>query len=339
MSSDFMFAGGGLDSCTVVAGIPTEITTAGWFDSTYCDSALQVPSSGQVAFYPIDTTGARDTIDDGETGYFHFEMRCQFSGAANVPYAVLYDSAGFPWLRMCCAASGSNTLQLSYNSNTGASPTWTAVAPDVAATPASLVRYDIRVSINSAGSHSVELFFDNSSVYTGTFTQPLFTNVASLQCLSTSGNNAYSQVAIGRNLSTINAKIAYKRPTAIGNANAWTGAYTDIDEAVNNDADILLTAAAGNDYTFNYADVTVPANYSIRAVFNYARAKNDGASPTNLKSLCRNSGTTYASTNNLVGMGVGFNGVGIRYDADPATSAAWTQAGFNAAEWGMRSVA
>lgn len=338
MAAELVFVGGGVDSVVIVAGAVVEGNTAGNFDATYVDSALSIPSSGSADCFFLDANHARVSINDGETCFCHFEMRSNFDGAMATGFVTFYDSAGFPWVRLI--TGGSNQVKAQYNSNTGASPTWTD-ATGLASHQTSVKKtYDIRIKIASGGNHEVEIFHDNVSAASGTFSQPLFTglNRARLMVGGT-GPTHFSQVMIGRDLSTIGGKVFARRPTAIGNANAWTGAYTDIDEPVNSDTDNLSTNAAGNDFTFTYSDVALPANYTIRSVFSWMRAKNDGVSPSNVKVLCRNGGTTYATGANLAGVGLGYSGSGARFDNDPATAAAWSQAGFNSAEWGGRSAA
>jgi hypothetical protein len=51
--------------------------------------------------------------------------------------------------------------------------------------------------------------------------------------------------------------------------------------------------------------------------------------PGNIKALLRAAGTDYVS-GDLAGIGIGYAGIGFRYDTDPATGLQWTDTEWNA---------
>ena len=286
----------------------------------------------------INADGTRATVVDGETAWLHFKMRCQFTGQAGGTFHYFFDSNGYPWLRTW-VNGGNAPWQFQYNSGTGPAPVWTTIVAGTPSNTATLQEYDIAVKINSGGNHQADFYIGKSLLLSVTFAQASFTNIKQAQIVSGAGVTAYSEIVMTRNLATVGAIVAVKRANAVGNVNAWTGAFGDVNEAIVNDATTLSTAAAGNDYLFNYADFALPANYTLKSVFSWMRAKNDGAAPTNIKSLCRSGGTTFASANNMVGINAGFSGIGMRYDNDPNTAAPWMLANLNLAEFGGRSAA
>jgi hypothetical protein len=80
-------------------------------------------------------------------------------------------------------------------------------------------------------------------------------------------------------------------PAAAGSANAWTGAYTDIDEVAISGTDVLYTNANGNAAQFN--TTTIPSGvFTIKAVKAIAyAAKSSDSTPGTLKLGVRTSST------------------------------------------------
>lgn len=337
--SQILFAGGRLDSVTAGTGV-SEDTTAGRFDSTYCDAALLCSATtALVQATLVDSTGTPTNLTSGQTGYFHFEVIPISSTGSVGNWWWLTDSSGFPWLAIRSTGTG-NVYTLSYNSGTGASPVWTTIGSSFTVPSATRSAIDIVLTIGSP--HTAAIYLNGSLLVTGTFTQASLTTIRTLnlQSIGSQGNAcAYSQILCTEGISTISAKIKYSRATGAGSNSAWTGAATNVNEAVNSDATIDQATSAGLRQTYAMGDVTVPSGYAIKSVFYWVRAKNDGSTPANIKASLRSGATNFDGASNLAGIGIGFAPLLQRYDTDPATSAAWTQTGWNAAEAGYLSAA
>lgn len=332
MADEILYAGGRLDSVEI-AGTVTEITTTGHFDSSYCDAAISCANSTAIWTARMrDSSFALTTVVSGETGYFHCEAR--FGGNATTAANLFWieDSSGFPWVAFRSTTS-SGVYGFYYNSGTGASPTWTLIGSTFALAQNTKFRLDIKVTLGSP--HSAEFSVDNSLTASGTFTQASFTNVRSMRGAGLFANS-FSQLMATRGISTINGNVKYSRATGAGSNSGWTGAATNVNEAINSDATVDSTTTAGVKQTYAMGDVTVASGFAIKAVFQWLRAKNDGTAPNNIKSVIRSGGTDYSSSN-LGSLGTSFGPVGMRYDSDPATSVAWTASGWNAAEAGYES--
>jgi hypothetical protein len=337
-----LFAGGRLDSLIIVAGAPTEVTTAGSFDATYCDaSVLHAGVSGvavtQATF--LDASNSPVNLTSGQTGYVHFEHYGNLSAStAGTNLMMLVDSSGQPWLALR-GILAVGAVGLFYNSGTGASPVWTQIGASTFTTGGARYAHDIKITLGSP--HAVEWSVGGSLVQSGTFTQASLTTLRGAQftnIYSGTGNSYYSQILCAEGRSTVNGKVKYSRATAAGGNSGWTGAYTDVNEAINSDTSFNSATSAGLRQTYAMGDVTVPVGYSIQTVMQFLRAKNDGAVPANIKSSVRQSTTNYDYASNMSGIGTSFAPLCARYDADPSTSAAWTQSGFNSAEFGFLSV-
>lgn len=333
-----LFAGGRLDSINIVAGAPYETPAAGYYDSAYCDAALVLLDAMTADAIQRDASGPPVSLVVGDTGYYHFEFRNSV-GIQRNPISVI-DEAGNAWLaiRTIGTASTSN-MGVFYNSGTAAAPVWTQIGTSGLGMAANtLYAVDIKVTLGSP--HSVEVFINGASIISGTFTQSLFTTARGLRFIGPSSNSwCVSQILITKDRPTIGAKVKYLRPTGAGGNSGWTGAYTNVNEASDVTTSSDITSAAGNRQTYVMGDVTVPANYVIASVFHGIRAKNDGVSPLNIKSVVRQGTTNYDFATNAPGIGLGYGPLLTRYDADPATGVSWTQTGINSAEFGYLSQA
>ena len=342
MANEVLFAGGRIDSLSI-SGSVAENTSASRFNATYADCATApVGTSDQATASFLTLSGGVPAATDvvtGETVFAHFDLFVSTSSLTNnITVATLYDSSGFPWLTI--RTTSTSTVGLFYNSGTGASPTWTQIGSSWSHSISTMITYDIKLTLGSP--HTVELSINGSvSIAATTFTQASLTSLRSFRINGPSGSSGghFSQILITRGIPTSGAFVKYSRATAAGTNTGWTGAYTDVNEAIGSDATVNTAASSGLKQSFAMGDVTVPAGYAIKAVFTAMRAKNNGGAPANVQSLLRSSGTDYSSgTLTFPPMSTSFQAMLMRYDTDPATGVAWTQAGWNAAEAGFESL-
>lgn len=333
----YLAIGGRLDSLETI-GTVTENTQSGSFDSAYADcSIMSGTTTGIWTLTFRDNDGVAIDLADGETGYFHFDY-FHGSGVAvsNNNLVTLYDSAGFPWFAFRQPSNG--VYGLYYNSGSGASPVWSLVGITVTLTIGLRYPVDIKLTLNSAGSHIAEWSANSSLQSGGTFVQASLTSLRSMRGHGANANEHFSQLLVTEGISTIGGKVRYSRPTGAGSNAGWSGTFADVNEAVNSDVTLNASTAAGQKTTYAMGDVAVPAGFKIGAVEHALRGKNDGAAPANIKSVVRSGGVDYASAN-LGGISTPFGPLRRRLITDPATAAGWTQAGWNAAEAGYESAA
>lgn len=339
MVAEVIFAGGRIDSIVPVGTVTQDAGSAATRDTAYADMTLNVGTSSSLEVRFVTAVAnllSSTTVVTGETLWCHLEFYGDATTSTTAVAAwVVEDSSGFQWFR--CINSSSTIMQWQYNSGTGASPVWTNVGTTWDWTGQTRYAIDLKLTLGSP--HSFEFSVAGSLQASGTFTQALFTNAAKFRIhgMGTAGTQ-YSQLLCTRDLPTIGAKVKYCRATAVGANTGWAGAYTDINEQLNSDSTAQSAASAALKSTHAMGDVTVPSGSEIVSVFHWLRGKNDGTSPNNIKSVLRSGGVDY-STGNLNGIGTSFGAIGARYDADPATSSNWTQAGWNAAEAGFESAA
>lgn len=121
---------------------------------------------------------------------------------------------------------------------------------------------------------------------------------------------------------------------------AWTGVYTDIDDAgVVADGDTNTVDVNGDVETYTCGALgTTPALMVPIAVITAFRGQNSGAgSANNIKHCIRRSGTNYYSAS-VTGLSATLAPYIEVWALDPSTSAAWSVSGVDAAEFGYQAV-
>ena len=111
--------------------------------------------------------------------------------------------------------------------------------------------------------------------YTGDVTTNGNTNLDAVAMHDGSLSSAYSEIVVSSQ-DTRSLSVATLTPNAAGDQNQWTGAYTDIDENGINDADLLLTTTADNNFLCHLTN-TPSGSFSVKAVKVAARSITDGS--------------------------------------------------------------
>jgi hypothetical protein len=130
-------------------------------------------------------------------------------------------------------------------------------------------------------------------------------------------------------------------PTGAGATTAWTpsaGAnYTCVDDAApNGDTDYVSTTTVGATDTYALQDVAVPGA-TIYGVQHCLNLKKLDAGACSVAPVIRVSGTDYPGADLAPTTSYAY---GLQIAAvNPGTGAAWTESGFNAAEFGMKKTA
>lgn len=332
MADRWLFAGGGIESLRTVSGTPT---TASGHNGSYADHAVQCSSSKIVAADFVDSSVASDAAVTGEKLYFRFST--QITGTASVGnFVELVDGSDLPWLavRNVGGSGTSCTWQLYYNSNTGASPTWTAVTADTIIVNSGSPR-ECCIWITLGSPHIAGISFEGSFVGEGSFTQASLTSLdaAKLRGPQTS-DQRFSEVAAAVGINLVGSHVFYGKATGAGASSAWsgtTGTFADIDDAGINDADSLSSATAAQRHTFAYSNPpALGANEALGDVFLWTRARNSGGAPSNIKPVRRDSG----GTDNV---GSSFSGITGAYQSFLTRYSGLSETEFNASEFGVES--
>jgi hypothetical protein len=142
------------------------------------------------------------------------------------------------------------------------------------------------------------------------------------------------------NTFTNDTRVDHKLPDGAGNYAQFTpsaGAnYTCVDEANHNTTDYVDSATAGHKDSYTFGDLA-HSPPSIFAVLRTAVAQKDDAGARSLKLLTRRAAVDYVGSAITLNQG-SYMRIADVQEADPSTAVAWTQAGFNAAEFGVENV-
>lgn len=295
MANRWLFAGGGQEQARVIAGTVTTSTTTSLFDAAYADHGV-APNAATSRFAYDFVDG--DTAVMGETVSFRFTAGRNTGAPANSTFNVLYDSAGFPWIAMRTTATA-GVVALFYNSGTGVAPVWTQLGTTTIAFSSG--RYVVVISLTLGSPHTLSWsVFSYSTGSTDliengiTFTQASLTNIAGIEINNVGSSTSllfYSEIAAAVGFNLTGSHIKMCKPNAAGANSGFTGTSADIDDTTTNDTDAISSAVAGQRSTFGYTDLPVlSANESLGDTFLVTRARNDGASPTNIKPVRRSAG-------------------------------------------------
>jgi hypothetical protein len=134
-------------------------------------------------------------------------------------------------------------------------------------------------------------------------------------------------------------KIETLRPSASGNSAQFTASsgsnYACVNEtSPNGDTNYVSTSTTGLKDSYAFTDLSATPT-TIYGVMVNTYAKNNGTGTINIAGLARSSGVE--STATAVATGAAYKTFQYNFPQDPNTSAAWTGAGVNAAEFGFKS--
>lgn len=132
-------------------------------------------------------------------------------------------------------------------------------------------------------------------------------------------------------------------PTGAGATQAFTGAYTDIDDAdestANQDSLDINAASAGDVSTFTVQGLPA-AQFSDKAILAVAvgcRARNNGGGG-DIELVVRSGGTDYFGAHSATIASAYGNGFYHVWNTNPDGSVAWTRSAVNSAEYGVRAI-
>ena len=268
-------------------------TTAGTFDSAWCDSAIKVANNES---FTIGVPGTHTNL------WFHFELYGDSSGLAGL-------SSDGTWLTINCTSSGSNNLYAEANMTDGqisyrcsrysnyTSPNSTALIHH----PAALVRttFDFNVRINDSGTDYVDIYHNGSLYgtisYDNLTTEAISVNSIVFQNYDVNCNMHYSQIIIADE-STIGMKIARMDPDSAGSHSAWVGDHTSI--LLPFDGLAILSDTITNRESWNLSAYPGPASPTgIRGIFQTSYASlGESAIPGGFEHFLRVGGTDYDSS-------------------------------------------
>jgi hypothetical protein len=237
--------------------------TSSGFRTDYARASIDLTSDGYIRC-PTVTPFSSAWLT------FHWQ-RSSYWGNNNFRVGGLRNYSTDDWIGFGCGDSGGKVCIFK---DDGSSLTTLAIsngAPVVGVV--TLYRFDLQV-LNYGTNGTVNVFVNND--LTVSYTGNIAFGETTLDQLEIRSNDGFAY-ASGRVSEVILAdedtrlmSLKTLTPNAAGDTNDWTGAYTDIDEIIVNDADTISTDTAEQDAQFNLT--SLPAgNFDIKAVIATAR--------------------------------------------------------------------
>lgn len=274
-----------------------------------------------------DGDGVSDAATTGEDLWLHWYFRPDGASTDVTNYFwQLVNASDQPWFAIRQTASG--LIAFYYNSNTGASPTWTLLNGDVSWIGG--VTVDVKITLGSP--HAYEIYIDSALTYSGTFTQSGFTSADAVRTSGINSRRANTREFLATvGVPTVTARVAMTLPSGAGTTNTFdSGTATSINDY--SDATYLASATAAQRATFAYANLpTLSGAHIVGETRVLTRGLNAAGAPQSLQIIRRDSGGTEtdSATKSLTG---GFSDVMTSY------SGAVDEAEFNASEFGVESI-
>lgn len=274
-----------------VVGTVVDTTTASARNATYVDSAVTFGNNASGIFDFTDDTGVSASAVAGET--LSVRLDAQGSSGTGVHDVFILLNASDQMLIRLRQMSGTS-VQLMYNSGTLASPTWTNLGAAWAKVSGALVTYNLELVIDAGGNHTAKMYMGGVEVLSPTsFSMPLLTSVDAIRLggIASGQQVNLSQLFCATDTNLVGSFVPSLKATADGAHTAWTGTYTDVNEAVGSDTTLISSATSGQKESFAMSDVVVPSGTTIQgAVRHTFRARNSGVTPSNIKPLIREGG-------------------------------------------------
>lgn len=308
-----------------------EDTTAGRFDGTFLDRAIKLTARGDY----IDTAPFVDAAS-ATTICAKFDLYYDGDGTIlSSPLFSLFNSSGVEVVRIDALTTGTpGTMRVKYWDGAALQTLGSASAPTA---PDALHRIQIKIVCGVGG--SIGIWQGTTKIFTdpGTGLNAAVTNIARARVLHWgNGSSMWVSMGQGADYDVRDARFAAGTVNGNGNYTAGTGSSTDVDDTVLDDSDAIVLPASGNKKTFTKPSITLPGGYGIANAWVNARARVSGGVVTNGKVTFR-SGSTDASTA-TVGPNGGYEPRAGYTATDPATSAVFTQSGYNSLEIGLEAV-
>lgn len=221
------------------------------------------------------------------------------------------------------------------------SGTITRLGEESGTTYGTLSKWDVHV-VSLGASAEIHVYRNGSSVPSISFTGDLsgigVTAVDRIILRSQGAFNmrAYISEMIIADEDTRLLRLKTLAPNAAGDANAWTGAYTDIDENTANDTDMVYTDTASQDAQFNLTGMP-SGTWTVRTVKLSARmARSSGSTPTKVALGVKTNSSISAGTAQTVST-TWDNYQSAILTTNPVTSNIWQGSEIDALQLNIRS--
>lgn len=327
-----IFCGGEMEDVLQYQGAIAVSTSTALFRSAYARIGLEVSAS--AAFTNGFAVGFAASSQIGLTARIGQNSAIT---AGNLFFMLADTGIGNNRLRLKTTSANPTTVVLEKYNGTTVSTLATST------NTISIGTFRMDVIVNYAVSGRVRVWFDGVLFidYSGDVTGGGTTlNQAWFGALRSSTTpTVWSEIIVtdGQDPRTLSLKTLV--PDSVGSANAWVGAWSDVDDATASDVDVMSSASAGQVANLGLTGMPVGwSNLTVTAVKLVASAARGATGPSKLALGVRtNSADTFPTA---VTLDTGFSAaVTTTYALNPVTGLAWTPAEIDALQLALRSEA
>lgn len=317
------FAGNTLASFLRSAPSVIESTTSGWHDASYVSNSINLIGSDTASFIGTPVLD----IEEGEV-WFRFDYRSTNSATILRTVLTVYNSSVGAYRVTKNGTAWKIDFWNGASWNTGP----TATGPDATTLNTICVMVDTENGIGKIFINGIELSDASRTGMSGPSSVDSFQIHPSNSSLT---NCRVSQVMCA-NYDLRDDHYMQVLASGNGQYTDGTGDYTSIDEVMLDDSDAITLQAVGNKKTFTKPAITVPSGLMIASAVIGIRARASGGIVNDGKALIR-SGSTDETSDDLAFVEAYEPRVAL-FENDPATTAAWSQSGFNSMQFGVEAV-
>ena len=314
-----------------VSGYVAVYTTSGNL-APYCAEGFELTYKNTNNTSPYD---ARFALSSGiAEGWCSFYMLYNDTGTNNWDHDLwaIWSATGNKLLSLRKRIN-SATFDIFYTTSSG-----TIASTAVSGPSSGLHRWDIYWKIAADGTGQWTVYQDGVAYFTQSGqNNGRGTTMLDLRFVREGGTSGllrvYSAIMIADE-DTRNLDVLYQLPTGNGSQTAWTGSYTDVDEAGINLSDYAYATATGQQETYTFP--AVPAGLTGRTVSLCRLRMSALAATMNIDAIVKSGGSIFDIG---VAFAAGTSGLGKKIDIsnDPNTAAPWTIANLDAAEFGVKA--
>lgn len=282
---------GGEDTSFPNGATPVIVTTAGTFRSyARCSLASNFNDVSSTTARCIGTTFPGGAIT---SAWFGFHVRASGGAVTSMLIAGLTHSSKTSGDGLWVGLSSSSLTKIRLVKYDGTTQTELAVESGSSLPTDGIYRITMQV-INYGASATVNVWVNNNLAITfaGDVRISSLTSldrVAFICRSAASGLLASEFIVADANPGALNLVTHY--PDGAGDANTWTGAYTDIDEVTINDSDVIYVNSATQDALFTLSDVPAGTYGYVGLKVESRAAKSADASIGTLKLGVKSGGT------------------------------------------------
>lgn len=286
-----------------------------------------------------DTTYAEGTPSASSTDiWYHFDLMCDNAvGTTSTTRFRAYDSSGNERLRLAYNDDG-HIVTINYWNGSA------FVAAGTFSLNLTFIRQtiDINVVCNSASGLIACYVAGTERLGSPVINTSSITNLKKFRFVGATISSVshyetmFSQVIVTDGVPTVGWRGVVRYANGAGATNDWTGAYTEIDEAIYSDADFINSSVADQVELFTNTGPSV-TGYTIRAVCVSSRARRGASGPSKMRHALRSAGTTYFSSGDI-SLTVGYAPTQTIWEQDPATTSDWLTGALTTLQFGVKSI-